>query len=141
MALLPGMEGVSVPSRSYNILAAGKPILGLLSPQSEIALMIEEASVGWVVAPGAADELGIEDRQVPVVISAAGASHELTARSKEWGLIGFVPTLQVSMAHPVLEALQAGKTARVRFGEVDTEISLTGSRAAISALLQQCPGI
>jgi colanic acid biosynthesis glycosyl transferase WcaI len=51
MALLPGMLGVSVPSRSYNILAAGKPILGVLNKESEIALMIEEEAIGWVVEP------------------------------------------------------------------------------------------
>ena len=90
--------------------------------------------------PGAADELGIENREVPVVISSAGETHELSARSKEWGLIGFVPTLEISMYHPLMEALQAGRAAQVRFGEVETDISLTGSREAIGALLQQCPG-
>jgi colanic acid biosynthesis glycosyl transferase WcaI len=51
MALLPGMLGVSVPSRSYNILAAGKPILGVLNNASEIALMINEENIGWTVEP------------------------------------------------------------------------------------------
>ncbi len=51
MALLPGMLGVSVPSRSYNILAAGKPILGVLEAGAEIALVIEEEGIGWVVEP------------------------------------------------------------------------------------------
>lgn len=51
MALLPGMLGVSVPSRSYNILAAGKPILGLLHKDSETALMITEENIGWCVEP------------------------------------------------------------------------------------------
>jgi len=51
MALLPGMLGVSVPSRSYNILAAGKPILAVLDSRAEIALVIDEEDVGWVVEP------------------------------------------------------------------------------------------
>jgi len=51
MGLLPGMLGVAVPSRSYNILAAGKPILGVLQKESETALMIVEEDVGWCVEP------------------------------------------------------------------------------------------
>ena len=64
MALLPGMLGVSVPSRSYNILAAGKPILGVLHSESEIALMIEEESIGWVVEPQNAAALVATIREI-----------------------------------------------------------------------------
>jgi colanic acid biosynthesis glycosyl transferase WcaI len=64
MALLPGMLGVSVPSRSYNILAAGKPILGVLNRESEIALMIEEEGIGWVVEPQNAAALVATIREI-----------------------------------------------------------------------------
>ena len=64
MALLPGMLGVAVPSRSYNILAAGKPILGVLHSESEIALMIEEESIGWVVEPQNAAALVATIREI-----------------------------------------------------------------------------
>jgi len=53
--LLPfkkGMEGISVPSRLYNVMAAGSPILAVCSPESELALVVEEESMGWVVEPG-----------------------------------------------------------------------------------------
>ena len=51
MALLPGMLGVSVPSRTYNILAAGKPILGILHKDAETAQMVIEENIGWCVEP------------------------------------------------------------------------------------------
>ena len=51
-ALIPGMQGVSVPSRTYNILAAGKPIIAATDRDSELAMVIREEDVGWVVAPG-----------------------------------------------------------------------------------------
>jgi glycosyltransferase involved in cell wall biosynthesis len=51
VALSQGMYGVSVPSRTYNILAAGKPLLAIVEPRSEIACMIEEDGTGWVVPP------------------------------------------------------------------------------------------
>ena len=40
-----------MPSRTYNILAAGKPILALAEPDSEIARVVLEDEVGWVVSP------------------------------------------------------------------------------------------
>ncbi|MBS1793972.1 MAG: glycosyltransferase family 4 protein [Acidobacteria bacterium] len=57
VSLVRKMRGVSMPSRTYNILAAGKPILALAEPDSEISRVIEEDRVGWVVAPGDPDTL------------------------------------------------------------------------------------
>lgn len=54
VALCRGMYGVSVPSRTYNILAAGRPVLAIVQPGSEIARMVEEEGAGWVVPPGEA---------------------------------------------------------------------------------------
>jgi glycosyltransferase involved in cell wall biosynthesis len=45
------MVGVSMPSRTYNILAVGKPILALTEDGSELARVIEEENVGWIVPP------------------------------------------------------------------------------------------
>jgi glycosyltransferase involved in cell wall biosynthesis len=46
-----------MPSRTYNILAAGKPILALTEKDSEIAQVVEEDSVGWTVLPNEPDKL------------------------------------------------------------------------------------
>ena len=43
------MYGLGVPSKSYNILAAGKPIMYIGHPKSEIALMIKSSNTGWVI--------------------------------------------------------------------------------------------
>ncbi len=51
VTLVKKMWGVSMPSRTYNILAAGKPILALTENDSEIALVVEEDQVGWTVLP------------------------------------------------------------------------------------------
>lgn len=50
-----GMAGVSVPSRMYNVLAAGKPILAVCDEDSELAAVVNEEDVGWVVPPGRPD--------------------------------------------------------------------------------------
>ena len=49
VSLAPGMSGVSVPSRMYNILAAGKPIVAVADDESELARVVREEQVGWVV--------------------------------------------------------------------------------------------
>ena len=57
VSLVTKMRGVSMPSRTYNILAAGKPILALTEDDSELAMVIEEDQIGWHVPPGNADKL------------------------------------------------------------------------------------
>lgn len=49
--LISGMAGVSTPSRMYNIMAAGKPILAVADAKSELARVIAEEQIGWTVAP------------------------------------------------------------------------------------------
>lgn len=51
------VAGVSVPSRFYNLLAIGRPVILVSEPDAEAALTVTEHDVGWVVAPGNADEL------------------------------------------------------------------------------------
>ncbi len=52
ISLLPGMTGAGVPSRTYNIMAAGKPVIALTCEHSEVALLVQEENIGWVVPPG-----------------------------------------------------------------------------------------
>jgi glycosyltransferase involved in cell wall biosynthesis len=51
VSLTSGMTGLGVPSKTYNILAAGKPIIAIVEPTSEIGLLVQEERVGWVVPP------------------------------------------------------------------------------------------
>jgi glycosyltransferase involved in cell wall biosynthesis len=47
VTLAEGMYGLGVPSKTYNILAAGKPVLYIGDLNSEIALMVNEESIGY----------------------------------------------------------------------------------------------
>ena len=51
VALANGMEGISIPSKSYGYLAAGKPLLGILPENSEIGMVIRENNCGIQVNP------------------------------------------------------------------------------------------
>lgn len=57
ISFVPGMAGVSVPSRMYNVLAAGKPILALADAHSELALVVQEGNVGWHVQPSVPERI------------------------------------------------------------------------------------
>lgn len=45
------IAGVSVPSRLYNLLAVGRPIIVAAETISEAAWIVEEENIGWVVRP------------------------------------------------------------------------------------------
>lgn len=57
ITMVAGMAGVSVPSRLYNVLATGKPIIAVADPNSELALVVSEEQIGWVVPPNNAEAL------------------------------------------------------------------------------------
>ena len=51
VTLSEGMLGLGVPSKVYNILAAGKPIFYIGDRRSEIALLIKENNIGYSFEP------------------------------------------------------------------------------------------
>ena len=51
------MEGVSVPSRMYNVMASGRPIIAAAGAASEVARVVTEERIGWVVPAGDAEAL------------------------------------------------------------------------------------
>ncbi len=46
-----GIKGVSVPSKIYGVMAADKPVLGILEKGSEARIIVEESDCGVVVDP------------------------------------------------------------------------------------------
>lgn len=50
-----GIKGVSVPSKLYGVMAAGKTVFGVLDEGSEARLIIEECGCGVCVEPGEYD--------------------------------------------------------------------------------------
>lgn len=56
IALIPDMSGNSVPSRLYNVMAAGKPILAISEPDSELCRVVLEEDIGWTLPATASAE-------------------------------------------------------------------------------------
>lgn len=57
VTLTEGMFGLGVPSKTYNIMAAGKAVLFIGEPESEIGLLVKEKQIGYVFEPS--DRKGI----------------------------------------------------------------------------------
>jgi glycosyltransferase involved in cell wall biosynthesis len=57
VTLAQGLAGLSVPSKTYGILAAGRPVLFVGDPRSDIARLVAEHRCGEVVATGDAARL------------------------------------------------------------------------------------
>lgn len=52
-----GIKGVSVPSKLYGVMAAGKTVLGVLDKGSEARLIVDECNCGLCTEPGNYDEI------------------------------------------------------------------------------------
>lgn len=82
---VPGMSGVSVPSRMYNVLASGRPILAVADDDSELARVVREEGVGWVVAPRSGAEVArviAAAASDPVLLSAMGTRARAAAEAR-----------------------------------------------------------
>jgi glycosyltransferase involved in cell wall biosynthesis len=66
--------GVSVPSRTYNLLAVGRPIVICSEPDAEAAILLREENIGWVAPP--------EDPQALARIISAAAENAADTQEK-----------------------------------------------------------
>jgi len=54
--LKPGLGSISVPSKLYSILAAGRPVLASVDPGTEIDLVVTQSGAGRSVPAGSTEE-------------------------------------------------------------------------------------
>lgn len=86
VTLAEGMFGLGVPSKVYNILAAGKPILFIGDPRSEVSLLIKEYNIGYVFTshkdPGLVEFLNSIDERVLKDIEEKSRKARMLAETK-----------------------------------------------------------
>lgn len=80
VTLAEGLYGLGVPSKSYNIMAAGKAILFIGHPESEIALLVKEERIGFVYSPE--DKSGIQAFLASLTTSSIKELCEMGARAR-----------------------------------------------------------
>ena len=59
-----GIKGVSVPSKLYGVMAAGKTVFGVLDEGSEARLIVEECGCGVCIEPGKYDLIYEELKEI-----------------------------------------------------------------------------
>lgn len=78
-----GMAGISVPSRMYNVFAAGKPVIAVCDEDSELAEVVKEEAIGWVIPPGRPDLIVAAMREAKASPSRLKAMGERARRAAE----------------------------------------------------------
>ncbi|WP_367116373.1 glycosyltransferase family 4 protein [Bradyrhizobium sp.] len=99
------VAGVSVPSRFYNLLAVGRPVILVSEQEAEAALTVAENRLGWVVTPGRPDELARAirtaflqgDASMPQRAVAAAASYH-----RESAMTAYVKVMEELLDSPEL---------------------------------------
>jgi len=84
-AFVPGMTGVGVPSRMYNIFSAGKPIVAAVEEDSELGLVVREENVGWIVPVNDAEKIAdaiLEAKSKPQLLAEMGIRARAIAENK-----------------------------------------------------------
>lgn len=85
ISFLPGMAGVSVPSRMYNVMASGRPLIGICDAHSELAHTIRDHQIGWIVPPGDVGALIAVLRDIaanPCVLAERGSRARIAAETR-----------------------------------------------------------
>jgi colanic acid biosynthesis glycosyl transferase WcaI len=57
LSFVDGMLGLSVPSRMYNVMAAGVPIIASADPASELVRELKVSNSGWALGRAEAQEM------------------------------------------------------------------------------------
>ena len=78
-----GLEGLVVPSKLYPILAAGRPVLAVAPPESDVARIVQSYGCGLVADPDDPAEVAEAIRRVQ---ADRGLLDEMARRAKDAGL-------------------------------------------------------
>ena len=79
--LRAGLASVSVPSKSYSILAAGRPMLAAIDPGTEIPNMLQQSGAGVAVEP---DNSTAFIEALGQLVSRREQLHEMGSRGRTW---------------------------------------------------------
>lgn len=83
--------GVSVPSRIYNLLAIGRPIIICSEPNAEAAILIGEEDIGWISPPEDAQALA------EIIAIAASAGAETTEKGRRAAIVASGYTREIAL--------------------------------------------
>lgn len=83
--------GVSVPSRIYNLLAVGRPIIICSEPNAEAAILMREDDIGWVTPPEDPEAIA------RIIGSAASAAADTNGKGHRAAMVASRFTRQIAL--------------------------------------------
>jgi glycosyltransferase involved in cell wall biosynthesis len=101
--------GVSVPSRIYNLLAIGRPIIICSEPNAEAAILMREEDIGWVTPP--------EDPEaIAQIIRLAATADATTEKGRRAAMVASRFTRQIALNAylDLIDRLRARQLSRNR---------------------------
>jgi glycosyltransferase involved in cell wall biosynthesis len=104
--------GVSVPSRIYNLIAVGRPIIICSEADAEAALLLREEDIGWVTPPE-------DPKALAQIISfAASAAGDTDGKGRRAATVASHYTRQISLQsyRDLMDTLLARQLSRSRIG-------------------------
>jgi len=96
--LKAGLGRVSVPSKTYSILAAGRPVLAAIDPGTEVPRMLEASGGGVAVAP---DDLAAFTSALRDLLAAPDAAQAMGVAGRQW-VLGAASPAAVAVAYEQL---------------------------------------
>jgi len=97
--LRTGLGAVSVPSKTYSILAAGRPVVAAIDAGTEVTRILEQSSAGVSVAP---DDPVAFTEALRAMVNSGSAATEAGARGRLWVESHVSPT---RVAHSYLDVI------------------------------------
>jgi colanic acid biosynthesis glycosyl transferase WcaI len=79
--LKAGLGRVSVPSKTYSILAAGRPVLAAIDPGTEVPRILAESGGGVSVPP---DDLGAFQQALRSLAADTSGRDEMAVAGRSW---------------------------------------------------------
>lgn len=107
-----GLGRVSVPSKTYSILAAGRPVLAAIDPGTEVPRMLAASGGGVAVAPD--DPTAFHDGLAGLLLD-PGAAASMGAAGREW-VMGAASPAAVARSYEHLIRSLASPRRRSAFG-------------------------
>jgi glycosyltransferase involved in cell wall biosynthesis len=83
--------GVSVPSRIYNLLAIGRPIIICSEPDAEGAMLLQEEDIGWTTPPENPEALA------QIIALAASATVDTSEKGRRATIVATRYTRQIAL--------------------------------------------
>jgi colanic acid biosynthesis glycosyl transferase WcaI len=101
-----GLGRVSVPSKTYSILAAGRPVLAAIDPGTEVPRMLAASGGGVAVPP---DDPGAFEAGLAGLLSDLPAAQRMGAAGREWVLGAASPVAVARAYEQLVRSLRRGR--------------------------------